>query len=1125
MTARLDGHALLNAQQRLALEVSGVSVALSAGAGCGKTTVLTSRFVRELAGPNRRPLSAITALTFTEKAARELRERVRSACRQAFDRDEPDAHWHTILRGLEDAPIGTFHSFCGRILRRFAVEAGIDPGFSVLEASVAQSLRDDTLSRLIRRLLALQDADLIAVAVEFGLDSVREYLQDLSTLCIPDDLPRWTEKEPESVVAHWEAFHDREILPIRLSRVVESGADCLAVVKPVSCTHATGERRRRFLLEVLPDLGKSDRDLDALLTEIAENAKVQGGGGVRDWPTAEDYERVKSAYESLRKAVAEFRDWSWSPDQTILAARLGRSLARLTQMAQAEYSRVKRSRGVLDFDDLLLLVRDLLRREGSTVREQLAGEIGLILVDEFQDTDPVQSEIIELLAGQRIADGGLFLVGDYKQSIYRFRGAEPRLFESYRDRFPDGGRLDLTENFRSVAGILDFVNALFAEVFPDQPHLVPGNRSVPILPGTPVSFLWAEQDGEGSEQPSEGERRVVEADSIARVIRERLDSGWPVRDTATGGGATRPAQPGDIVLLFRTLNDLAPYERALTAEGLEYYVVGGAAFYAQQEIHDLINLLSVVEDPLDPVSLAAALRSPFFCLSDEGLFWLADASGGDLGKGLLLASEGGIGQLGPDDLGKARRALQFLMRWRATKDHEPIARTVERVLVESGYEAALMGEFMGDRKRANARKLIHLARQFDNEGGFSLSDFVARMRADLRRPPREEQAATTDEQGQAVRLMTIHQSKGLEFPIVIVPDLNRKPGGTHTRVGYGPDVGILVAPIGDPEPDQDPRTLGESLGWKIYRERERAEEEQEALRLLYVATTRARDYLILSAGCSPEARPQSPALKLLARRFDRATGRFLGESSGTGDSPQVSVIPHNPAHEKSRRPTTPGPTLLEIANAIDHACQRIHVSPVEPVRARLACLDLDPRSYLSPQTARVDRLVRAVLSGRRVRTRRELKEAVTSAGWRLVPPATSGMIEQVVAWLNPLYAHLTAEVAEVNELIAGESWTLAWPPDSSTPTCFSGCVDFAWQGADGVFSTTVVSTPGGHPARERLRLEFSRRVLTKSVRGEVAGGRIIRLGKVLETLVLKPLADHEVEALVEQIMDECSAES
>ncbi len=298
----------------------------------------------------------------------------------------------------------------------------------------------------------------------------------------------------------------------------------------------------------------------------------------------------------------------------------------------------------------------------------------------------------------------------------------------------------------------------------------------------------------------------------------------------------------------------------------------------------MINLLSVVEDPFDEVAMAGALRSPFFGVSDEGLFWLATTfEDGGLTAGILRLDE--IDGLSPRDRQRVTRALELLSRWRSTKDHVPMARLVAQVLDESGFEAAVVCEFLGERKLANTRKIVRLARDFDRQGGFTLAEFVARLRTDLENEPREEQAATTDESSASIRLMSIHQAKGLEFPIVVLPDLARAASSRSPLVAFHPDLGLVVRPT-QPSPDSGDPAEG-SFAWQAYLTLEKADDEQESLRLFYVAATRARDALILSAGLEPDepVKSTSPAMRLLDERFDRRTGHCR-DRAGRVDRPR-----------------------------------------------------------------------------------------------------------------------------------------------------------------------------------------------------------------------------------------------
>ena len=1066
----------LTDQQHAALHIRNASVALSAGAGCGKTTVLTERFLKEL---DHRKLSELVALTFTEKAARELRERVRAACRSRLDGGGEPGRWRAVLRGLEAAPIGTFHGFCGRLLRRSPIEAGVAPGFAILEESVAPSLRDAALDRCSRRWLADLDPDLVALAVDFGLAPVREALEELIAARTRGDLRAWADRDPEEVVAGWRGSWERDIRPMVLAGFVEDAQPCLDLLASQPCSNLVMQQRQAFLVTQVPGLAE-DADAEGLLDRIKGHARVQGGGNKTHWPSAEVYEAVKVALESLRKAVdALKKTLAWDEAASLQAAGHGRRLARLAAEALDAYDREKRVAGLLDFDDLLIRARDLLRsRPGS------AAFGGALLVDEFQDTDPIQGEILERLAGPGLGAGPLFLVGDPKQSIYRFRGAQPGIFEDFRKGFPAAGRLALTENFRSVPGIIHFVNALFADTFPGE-ELRPALDAPPATRPA-VAFLWADEPAEG-EAPSAHQRRVVEARWIARHLARRLAEGWPVRDK---GGSIRPAHGGDVALLFRALTDSGPYEAALAAEGLDYHVVGGSAYFVQQEVTDLINLLSVIEDPTDALALAGTLRSPFGCVSDDGLYWLATTGGGDLARN--FEQWGRVEALSPAGRPKIQRAHRLLTEWRELKDRLPMAALIGRALEESGYEAALLGEFLGARKRANVRKLVRLARRYDRQGGFTLADFVARLRADQRKPPREEQAATTEAEGTSVRLMSIHQAKGLEFPIVVLPDLDRRPPPEKPGVAFHPDLGPLVRPPAGDDPDGE---AGGSLGWAIYRRLEEREEAAEALRLFYVATTRARDALILSAGAAADARPASPAMALLARRFDRAGGVRIGPIPEGWPEPEIEGIAGPPPpSEGASIADRIRPRIAALIEAIEEAGPPVE-SELPPERPRPRFVDLDAARFLPPASARVDRLIRAILSDPRAFRPKGL-EAVALAAARAEAPAASRRIrDEAIARLEPwLAGPLARGLAKASEVVRALPWTVAWPAEAIDATVYRGTLDFAFRDPRGGWHLLALDLAGASEAPGRLRLLLAGWAAERLGFGPVVRGWHVRLG-------------------------------
>ncbi len=1094
MTETRPGRTSPTVEQMNALGVVGDSVALSAGAGCGKTFVLAERFVRALDEPEGRPLSRVVALTFTNKAARELRQRIRRECRARLDSGADPARWKGVLRGLEAARIGTFHSFCGEVLRRHAIEAGVDPGFAVLDEPIALSIRDEALAGEIRDRLAARDPDLIDLAVEYGLGMVRRSLEDFIGDRSAGEVRDWSERQPRDLVDRWVDLWSREVQPAMIAAFKEQARDCLELIDATAFENEKVRERMTALRESFADL--SDRgDPGPILAAIEKDARVQGLAP-KLWPSKEVQEAFKDHFESIRAAVKKLREAvGWDERTSMLAAEQGLKFARLAVGGREAYDRAKRLRGGIDNDDLLLLTRDLLARRSETARDTLAASVDLVLVDEFQDTDPVQSEILDLLAGPGLLDGKLFLVGDFKQSIYRFRGAQPELFNAYRARFRAPGRLNLSENFRSVPAILDFVNALFADTFtePGSALRAEGDRD-PVGPPA-VEFLWGRADppADGT-KPDANARRKDEARRLARHLKSRLDEGWMVRRGKSS--ERRRATAGDVAILFRSLSDASEYEQALVAEGLDYHVVGGSGFFAQQEVLDLINLLTSVENPLDGVALAGALRSPFFSISDDALFWLSTERIGRPHEGLARCDGSMLEKLPEDDRPRAERASRLLGSWRAVKDRVPIAVLVDQILSESGYEAALIGEFLGDRKRANARKLVRMARRFDEQGGFTLADFVARLRADLRSATKETQAATTDEQGEIIRLMSIHQSKGLEFPIVVLPDLDRKRPGELKRVAFDPELGPLVNPVlepgeGDEADEPDP---GGCLGWIIHRFRERAGDDAEALRLFYVATTRARDALVISASTDPERPPTSPALALLDRRFDRVTGTLKGTLPEGWESPRVRVVAEpsvtTSAHPSSSRPR---PRLLEVARVIREGFER-----AEPPRAHSAQVPrsvvLDPAWGLSATSSRLDRLIRSILADPRAFEPGRL-EAIAGRAARLQDPvAPKGLLDEAVDRLSAWFrSPLAREIRKASEVRRAFPWTIPRPVGAD-PVVFRGLCDFWFRQPDGEGCLVHFGDVAAPEPRERLRVLLSARAVEALGLGTIRRAWRVRLG-------------------------------
>jgi ATP-dependent helicase/nuclease subunit A len=877
MTSILDRLRLTDAQADAATATDH-ALAITAGAGSGKTRTLAARFVGLLEAGY--PLRSLVAITFTDKAAREMRSRIRHLVAdwltaaweppglnssEAGRTPTPDrSYWQEILDGLDAAHIGTIHSLCAALLRTHPVEAGIDPTFTVLEENTAAVLKARALeSTMAWAATDAQASVLFGPLTEFRLREILHVLlerrleaQTAFDALGGNPLAMW-----DTALRNW------------LSGALSDPAWC----EPLDALASVQARREDDRLEQARRAVLDTWDqVQAALHAGTWDACLEGLGALRG---AIITGGVKNHWEpdaltEARQAMAGLRDYfdqhlsplagrkrplSWSLDRQ--AAGLLPLLCTAFEHALAEYTHAKEERNALDFDDLEALATNLLTRD-AVVRTRWQGEVQAVLVDEFQDTNARQRQIVYALSGfptppyrpRQIADpaplpadfrstgndGALFVVGDAKQSIYRFRGADVSVFRDVQtDVVAVGGRqIDLDLTFRAHRPLVEALNALLAPILGEEDD-AGDSYEVPFTPlhahrQSPRSGLgepYVEFHLGLGENAEEG--RQAAAGALARRLHELHDQeevAW-----------------GDVALLFRASTGFPPYEDALEQAGIPFVTVAGRGFYERPEVRDLLNALSALADPTDDLALAGLLRSPAVGLPDAVLYHLRFAPDGQR-RGLWAALESAPAELNPPEAEHAAFAWSLVHELSALAGRAPVGQLLKRFLDATGYRAAL-ALAGSERLLRNVDKLLDDAYR---SGLVSVSEFLEYIQT-LRDVGAREGEAPTEAEG-AIQLMTVHKAKGLEFPVVVVADAARSGRFSTPPVALEADWGVLLDLR-----DGDVR----SVIYQLAVLRQADMEEAESRRLLYVAATRAQEKLIVSGHAKVSTAKSDPGRLLL----------------------------------------------------------------------------------------------------------------------------------------------------------------------------------------------------------------------------------------------------------------------
>ena len=817
------------------------NVVLEASAGTGKTSVLVTRYVNLLkAGVD--PAN-ILAITFTRKAAAEMRERIIRELRTAAERSQFDAgRWVELRDRLGEIAISTIDAFCLSLLHEFPLEADVDPAFDLADETEVPRLISVALDRALRILvgMARTDSDIALVLAQLGIARTKEGLATLldRRLVAWDALDRFLARGPVDLNA-----------PAICRAAAAALADTLAAIPggPAAflADGPTAHPRYGLFLRDAERLrhigGEPEAAIRSVIDRVSGHFLTTDGTARKGssiypytqahYPTRDAMRRHRDAVFGIAPRVAAVM-FAFNRDLNVVLAR---GVRRMFGVALQQYRAALDERALLDFSDVLEKALQLLRQmdEFSQSRFRLESRFQHVLVDEFQDTSRAQWQLVSLLVqawGEGLgvaANPSIFIVGDRKQSIYRFRDADVSVLEQAADYIqglrPAGrSRRSIVRSFRAVPELLHFVNDVFSEM--SQPSTTSSAFTYEDRDRFPVGVDSA---GVGiSQAPVLGVAVADTADECAAAIADEvgaiLTGGVTVRDKGTG--VARPARPGDIGILFRSRSTHREFERELNVRGIPTYVYKGLGFFDADEIKDVVSLIRYLADPSSDLRAAAFLRSRFMRVSDSALARLAPR----LSSALIGDAFPHDHLLDDEDREVLVHARPAVRRWLERTDRIAPAELLDEVLTETGYAFELGG---ARRRQAweNLKKLRSLVRRVQNRGYATM----ARMAEHLNALSAGDESNAVVEALDSVNLMTVHASKGLEFPIVFVVNLAKGASGPPRPVRLSIDADEPSVSVGPFISETD--------------EAEKEHERHETRRLLYVALTRARDRLYLSS--------------------------------------------------------------------------------------------------------------------------------------------------------------------------------------------------------------------------------------------------------------------------------------
>ena len=780
-----------NIPQEKAIKTIDKNIAVNAGAGTGKTKVLTERFIEILKNGDLekdKEVEGIVAITFTKKASQEMVDRIREEIRKNFPKGEK---WSRYYRDMEKSNISTIHSFCANILRENPIEARIDPMFEVLEDYTSTNLLKTSINEILFKAME-ENEDVYKILRIIKNNTLNSLIDDLNSVynmirTVGISFKEVKEKSLDYINALKVEEEDIEIIKDTLSYLIDNVRKGTNIAKLKEDSIWINFCEKNYRDDELPEIL-------AYLASRLGTSKAQ----------PEKMDLLKTSLEKASLASERENTWIYS------------SILDLIIDIDMLYTLKKREIGGLDYDDLQIITSNLLDNE--EIRNKYQNRYRYIMVDEFQDTNELQKNIIyKLVTKDSKLDGSnLFIVGDPKQSIYGFRGADIDVFYEVVEDIKEVSMEDtitLEKNYRTVGTVLDFVNNIFGKImgtkYDSLSEFWQSDNQIDVEvfenPGLEIP------EGQGESEY----HRHYEADLIAKRIKQLVQEG--------------KFKYGDFAMLFRATTRNYIYEEALKNFGIPYYNTGGKRYFLQQEVLDIINALKSLSNPFDQIATIGFLRSPMIGLKDTSIFWIIKEQGSTVYERMLKVIHNT--NLEVEEIEKIKSGINLFEELYEIRDFYGLLKLVDRLIKRTYFIETLLLKEEGKQSIANVYKFKDIVNDFERKQRGTLEDFIDYLEESRDRD--ESQGKVESENADVVKLLTIHKSKGLQFPVVIIPEMSTGNVNIKSNMLFDKNIGIgLKLDSG--------RALFDFIKKDID---EKDKEERE--RVLYVAMTRAEKMLIL----------------------------------------------------------------------------------------------------------------------------------------------------------------------------------------------------------------------------------------------------------------------------------------